>query len=125
MGEGIDPSRCNNETRPRNEVRAECLDACAACASVAENCAALCSRSPEPKQLARIVALARTCADVCLLTARLLAQQSEFVQEYCALCAEVCHTLRQECLRQASLSYCQCCAEVALRCDKACRRAAV
>lgn len=109
----------------RDTILAECLAACAACASAAENCAVHCLRSDAPTELARIVSLARTCSDVCLLTSRLLAQESEFVQEYCALCAEVCHMLREECLKRPSLSCCQRCAEVALRCDKACQRAAV
>lgn len=56
---------------------------------------------------------------------RLLAQESEFVQEYCALCAEVCHLLREECLKQPSLSHCQRCGETALSCDQACQKAAV
>jgi len=30
----------------------------------------------------------------------LLAQESEFVEEYCALNAEVCHTYREECLKE-------------------------
>lgn len=113
------------DSGPREKILADCLGACAACAAAAENCAVACLREGAPKELARIMSLARTCADVCLLTSRLLAQESEFVQEYCALCAEVCHMLREECLKHQSLSCCQRCAEVALRCDRACQKAAV
>ena len=109
----------------RERILADCLAACAACASAAENCAVVCLRDDSPKALARIISLARTCADVCVLTSRLLSQQSEFVQEYCALCAEVCNTLRAECLKHINLTCCGRCAEVALRCDQACQKAAV
>ncbi len=113
------------DTSARDLIDAECLAACAACAAAAENCATHCLRTDAPKEMARIISLARTCADVCQLTSRLLAQESEFVQEYCALCAEVCHMLREECLKQPAVTCCQRCAEIALRCDKACQQAAV
>ena len=112
------------ENAAHQQMLAECLATCAACASAAENCAVICLREGTSNELARIISLARTCADVCLLTSRLLAQESEFVQEYCALCAEVCHMFRDECLKHPSLSYCQRCAEVALLCDRACQKVA-
>jgi hypothetical protein len=124
--EGVNPhGEIQADADPREQILAECLSACAACASAAENCAVICLREESPKALARMISLARTCADVCLLTTRLLAQESEFVQEYCALCAEVCHMLREECLKQPSLSCCQRCADLALSCDRACQKAAV
>jgi hypothetical protein len=109
----------------REQIIEEGIAACAACAAAAERCAVTCLQVEATKELARLISLARTCADVCLLTSRLLAQESDFVQEYCALCAEVCHLLRDECLKQLSLDCCQRCAEIALRCDRACQKAAV
>lgn len=72
--------------------------------------------------MAALIALAHTCGDVCLLTARLLAQRSEFAPEYSALCAEVCHACREECLKHASEARCEECAATLLRCDQACQR---
>jgi hypothetical protein len=113
------------ETDAGERIVEDCIAACAACAAEAERCAAICLQAEKTRDLARVISLARTCADVCLLTSRLLAQQSEFLQEYCALCAEVCHTLREECLKQPSVGCCARCAAVALRCDRACQKAAV
>lgn len=109
----------------RAQIIAACLAACARCASAAETCATLCLKEHSGQDLARLIALGRTCADVCLLTSRLLSQQSEFVQEYCALCAEVCHILREECLKHIKLTCCRRCAEIAHSCDVACQKAAV
>lgn len=72
--------------------------------------------------MARLIALARTCADVCILTARLLAQRSEFASEYCALCAEVGHACREEYGIHASDSHCRECADALLKCEQACQR---
>ena len=72
--------------------------------------------------MAPLIALAHTCGDVCLLTARLLAQRSEFALEYCALCAEVCHACHEECLKHASEAQCEVCADALLKCDQACQR---
>jgi len=119
----------DGDIRPEKDVREpiikECIAACGSCAAAAERCAVNCLQEEATKELARLISLGRTCADVCLLTGRLLAQESEFVQEYCALCAEVCHTLRDECLKQPALSCGQRCAKSALRCDRACQKAAV
>ncbi len=69
-----------------------------------------------------LIVLAHTCGDVCLLTARLLAQRSEFAPEFCALCAEVCHTCLEECLKHASECQCRECADSLLKCEQACQR---
>ncbi len=103
----------------------ECLTSCLSCAAAAERCAAHCSRQENAAELVNVICVARTSADVCLLTARLISQGSDFVQEYCALCAEVCHTLREECLKQPGIACCDHCSELALHCDRACQKAAV
>jgi hypothetical protein len=106
----IQPSETNLE---------ECLAACTACFAACECCAAACLRAEDVKAMAPLIALARACADVCSLTARLLAQRSEFSVEYCGLCAEVCHTCREECLKHTTEAHC---ADTLLKCEQACQR---
>jgi hypothetical protein len=107
------------------EKRRDCIAACTRCATACEQCAAALLREEDPKPVAGIIALARACADVCLLSARLLAQGSEFVEEYCALNAEVCHTYRKECLKQSAGDECRQYAEIALKCEQACQQIAM
>ena len=101
-----------------------CMEQCMDCALVLERFATNSLREGDQDEMGSLIALARTCSDICLLTARLLAQGSEFVNEYAALCAEVCNTSRQAFLRYPALNECQRCAEVALRCDQACQQIA-
>jgi hypothetical protein len=107
-------------------VRAQelCMDECMNCALALEGLARCCLRYDDQAEMAPLIALARTCSDICFLTARLLAQESEFVSEYAALCAEVCNASRQELLRYPTLNECQRCAEIALKCDQACQQIA-
>lgn len=105
-------------------IEDDCIAACTACAASCERCAAVCLRE-NPSLLATLSALSRTCADVCLFTAKLIAQESTFAKEYCALCAEVCNAVRGECLKHEGIEACRHCAEHALRCDEMCQRLAV
>jgi hypothetical protein len=107
------------------ERRQECIAACMRCATACEQRAAALLRKDYPNSVTGVIALARACADTCLLSARLLAQGSEFVEEYCALTAEVCHTYREECLKQPALEACRQSAELALICEQACQQIAV
>jgi hypothetical protein len=112
------------QTTSIRERHQECIAACMRCASACEQCAAALLREQNAKSAAAIIGLARACADTCLLSARLLAQESEFVAEYCALNAEVCHTWREECLKQPARDACRDCAEIALTCEQACQQIA-
>lgn len=87
-------------------------------------CAAALSRNDNTKSIVGIIAIVRACAETSLLTARLIAQGSEFTKEYCALNAEVCHTCRKECLKQPDFDECRRCAEAALACEQACQEIA-
>lgn len=102
-----------------------CIRACNECAALCERIAAFCLRGGELPELIRCAVSLRTCADVCHLTARLVAQESEFLQEYCALCAEVCHACRGECLKHSAIDCFRLCAEACLKCDQACQHMAV
>src|SRR5260221_1392592 len=102
-----------------------CIEACNECAALCECLEAFCTRAVENPELSRVVVLLKTCADVCLLTARLIARQSEFLQEYCALCAEVCHTCHVECLKHAKTDGFSRCAEACSIVDRACQQLAV
>ena len=112
-----------NDAATENQL--VCIEACHACAALCERLAAECLRSPESAKLLRCVGLLRNCADACLLTARLAAQESEFIVEYAALCAEVCHACSEECLAHAEVESFRQCATACLRCDQACQRMAV
>jgi hypothetical protein len=101
------------------------IEACNECAALCERVEVFCSLAVKNPELARLAVLLKTCADVCMLTARLIARQSEFLKEYCALCAEVCHTSHEECSKHADTDDFAGCAEACLMADRACQRLAV
>jgi hypothetical protein len=119
---GVRPSMNDAHVTPVQDKRQDCIATCTRCAIACENYVAILLREGKSGSFSTIIALARACADTCLLSARLLAQGSEFVEEYCALNAEVCYTWRQELLKQPALEECRQCAEIALQCEQACQQ---
>jgi hypothetical protein len=97
-----------------------CLEACSACAQACHHCAAACLREPDPKAMARCIALDMDCAALCELAVGTMARQSEFAGRVCALCADACQACGDECGRH-DMDHCQACAAACRRCAEACR----
>ena len=87
------------------------LDALNACIAACEHCATACLQEDDVKMMARCISLDRDCADVCALTARLVARG-----------AEVCKACGDECAQHTHMPHCQACAEACRRCEEACRQ---
>lgn len=99
------------------------LDALDACVAACEHCATACLQEDNVKMMARCVLLDRDCADVCALTARLLARGSEHAAHLLRECAEICKACADECERHGAHSeHCRACAEACRRCEQACRQ---
>lgn len=64
--------------------------------------------------------LLRDCADVCTLTAKLIARCSAFAREMAALCAQVCEVCGNHCLRHQDQDS-QYCGRVCCHCAEVCR----
>ncbi|KAA9332374.1 four-helix bundle copper-binding protein [Hymenobacter busanensis] len=103
-----------------NQTLLSALDECvAAC----ENCASACLREEHVQMMVRCIALDRDCADICALTARLLARGSEHGKHLLRECAEICRLCYEECSQHED-EHCQLCALACRRCEEACRAAA-
>lgn len=98
-----------------------CIAACYACAVACDHCAAACLREPDPKAMARCIALDIDCAALCRLAAGYMARGSELAARICALCAQVCEACGEECAKHA-MAHCQECAQACKRCAEECRR---
>lgn len=106
-----------------NKFRA-CIDACNACAEACNACAVACLQEPDPKPMARCIALDIDCAEICQLAAGSMARGSEMAAAICRACAEVCDACGAECEKHASMEHCRQCAEACRRCAEECRRMA-
>jgi hypothetical protein len=100
---------------------ATCIEACNACADACDHCAAACLKEPDPKPMARCIALDMDCAAICRMAASYMARDSEFAMALCADCAEVCEACGAECAKH-KMAHCQECAEACRRCAEECRR---
>ena len=103
-------------THPAKEA---CLRACHECAAACLQCATACLKEPDPKPMARCVALDLECADLCQLAAASIARGDESAKAICTLCAQVCGRCAAEC-RKHEMDHCQYCAAACNRCADAC-----
>lgn len=97
-----------------------CIDACNACADACDHCSTACLREPDPRPMARCIALDMDCAPLCRLAAAAMARGSEHAGAICGFCAQVCEACGEECAKHAH-EHCQACAEACRRCAAACR----
>lgn len=100
-----------------------CIDACYACATACDHCAASCLREEDVKMMASCIAHDMDCAQICRTAAAFMARGSDFAQQLCRLCAEVCAACADECGKHP-MDHCQACAQACRDCADACRRMA-
>jgi hypothetical protein len=96
-----------------------CLRACHECAVACLQCATACLKEPDPKAMARCVALDLECADICQLAVASIARGDENVKAICTLCAQACSRCAAECGKH-DMNHCRHCAAACKRCADAC-----
>jgi hypothetical protein len=99
----------------------ECIDACLACAIECEHCATACLGEQNVNMMTTCIQRDRDCADICILTARLLARGSRHGEHLLRECAEICDLCADECSKH-QIDHCQRCAEACRNCAEECRR---
>lgn len=94
------------------------------CAVECNHCATACLDEQDVKMLATCIRLDIDCADICNLTASLLARGSEHGNHLKKECAEVCDACAQECEKHAKMGmeHCRVCAEACRSCAEMCRK---
>lgn len=100
-----------------------CIDACIQCAQECEHCADACLGERDVKEMATCIRLDKDCAEICWSAAALMSRGSQFAQEVCRICVEICDVCGAEC-RKHSVDHCQRCAEACEVCAEECRRMA-
>ena len=90
------------------------------CATECSHCAMACLGEQDVKMLAQCIKLDLDCADICRLTASLLARGSEHGIHLLEECAEVCDACAEECEKHSHMEHCKHCAEVCRHCAEEC-----
>jgi hypothetical protein len=99
----------------------QCIDACYTCADACDHCAIACLQEPQPKHLARCIALDMDCAQACRMAAGFMSRGSPNDSAACALCAMLCAACATEC-EQHQTDHCRTCAHACRRCADECSR---
>jgi hypothetical protein len=94
------------------------------CAAECNHCATACLDEQDVKMLARCIKLDIDCADICQLTASLVARASEHASHLLKECAEICNACAEECEKHGHMEHCRRCAEACRRCAEECSRLA-
>lgn len=93
------------------------VQACLACATHCEIGGSECLREKNIEKFARCIELTKNCAAICLLTAKFLSTDSEFIPQVCDLCIEICEACADECAK----NYMDECAQYCRNCAEECR----
>lgn len=98
----------------------EAIEACAACAHECEACTAECLEAELVADMVACLSRCIDCADVCRLTATLLARRSGIAPDMCRVCLEMCLRCEEECAKHRGPS-CKACADACSACEEALR----
>lgn len=100
-----------------------CIEACVQCAQECEHCGNACLQESDVKKMAECIRLDRDCAEICWSAAAYMSRGSQFAQDICLICAEICDACGAEC-RKHQMDHCQRCADACERCAEECRQMA-
>ncbi len=90
------------------------------CAATCNYCINACLEEDDVKMLAACIRIDMDCAEVCSLTASLLARGSSHGEHLLKECAEICGKCAAECEKHAHMDHCRECAEACRACEAAC-----
>ena len=89
------------------------------CIAECNHCFSACLSEKDIEMLARCIKLNRECAEICQLTASILARGSEHTHLFLNVCASICSSCADECERH-SHDHCKLCANACRKCANAC-----
>jgi hypothetical protein len=103
------------------------VQAAAECAFTCTTCADACLEEDDPAELRRCIRLNLDCAEICTLTAKLIArpgpQDPDLLRTQLVACATACRACAAECEAHAEhMEHCRICAESCNACAEACDR---
>ncbi len=100
-----------------------CIEACNACVVACNHCAASCLQEQDVNMMARCIALDMDCSAICATAVAAMARGSDFSGAICAICADICQSCGDECVKH-KMEHCQACAKACHRCAQECRKMA-
>jgi len=102
----------SERTNELEHVLIKCITSCEACATA-------CLQEDDVKMMARCIMLDRDCADICMLTAKFVARNSDHAKHVMRECIEICRKCEEECKKHEA-EHCKHCAAICRECAEAC-----
>jgi hypothetical protein len=98
----------------------DCMAALDRCAAACQHCASSCIAEGNLPDMEKCIRLDLDCAALCRFTSEALARDSQFMRDFCDLCARICDACADECGRHPA-DHCQECSDACRACAEACR----
>lgn len=111
-------------TQIQDSDLSKCIKHCLSCYRVCLETVHRCLDGSSKRIPLKDIALLQFCADVCELSFKALAAESDFHHQTCALCAEVCVQCSQMCAKYEEDSLFIRCAEICANCAISCQHMA-
>ena len=107
-------------------VISACISACVECADACNSCADACLGEDMVQSLVKCIRINLDCADICQVTSRLLARQTEtnpqLLRAQLQSCAVSCRVCFEECEAHSEMhQHCRICRSVCQNCEKICQ----
>jgi len=102
------------------------VQAAAECTYTCTTCADACLEEDDPAAMRKCIRLCLDCAEICSVTAKLIArpgpQDQQVLRAQLEACATACRACADECASHTGEAHCQVCAEACRACAEACDR---
>jgi hypothetical protein len=103
------------------------VQAAAECTFTCTTCADACLEEDDPAEMRKCIRLNLDCAEICSMTAKLIARPGEqdqnLLRAQLDACAAACRACAEECEHHADeMEHCRICAEACRACAEACDR---
>jgi len=102
------------------------VQAAAECTYTCTTCADACLEGEDPAAMRKCIRLCLDCAEICSVTAKLIArpgpQDQQLLRAQLEACAIACRACGDECASHTGEAHCQVCAEACRECAEACDR---
>lgn len=101
-----------------NSKYQDCIDACQKCIVVNQDCLINMAGQKSMNDCPKCCVV---CIDACYVSVKMMAADSQYAEQYCKICAEVCDYCAGQCAEHDH-EHCQACAKACRECAEACRK---
>ena len=122
MTAGVKPASSTPFLQQMSDEMRRCIQDCLECANICEQTIAFCLRQGGKHAAPEHIALLQDCVESCTMSASMMARNSQFSADHCAMCAEICRACEESCERLGGDAQMKACAEACRMCADSCRK---